>query len=60
MPKIKYFEAIKEAQTQIMHRDKSVIIMGLGVNDPKGIFGISPLHAVSYNLSGSSRPLILS
>jgi len=39
--KIKYFQAIKEAQTQLLQKDKSVMIMGLGVNDPKGIFGIS-------------------
>ena len=39
MRKIKYFQAIKEAQTQLLQKDKSVMIMGLGVNDPKGIFG---------------------
>jgi len=39
MPQIKYFQAIKEAQTQLMYKDKRVMIMGLGVNDPKGIFG---------------------
>lgn len=39
MRKIKYFQAIREAQEQLLQKDKSVIIMGLGVNDPKGIFG---------------------
>ena len=39
MRKIKFFEAIKEAQIQAMRKDESVIVMGLGVNDPKGIFG---------------------
>ena len=39
MRKIKFFEAIKEGQTQLMLKDKNIIIMGLGVNDPKGIFG---------------------
>ena len=39
MRNIKYFEAIKEALAQSMLRDKNVVIMGLGVTDPKGIFG---------------------
>jgi len=37
--KIKFYEAIKEGQTQLMHKDKSVVIMGLGINDPTGVFG---------------------
>jgi pyruvate dehydrogenase E1 component beta subunit len=37
--KIKYFEALREAQYQCMEADKDVYIMGLGVPDPKGIFG---------------------
>jgi len=36
---IKYFEAINEAFIQSMSRDKSIVIMGLGVTDPKGVFG---------------------
>lgn len=36
---IKYFEAIREAIDLSMHNDPSVYIMGLGVPDPKGIFG---------------------
>lgn len=36
---IKFFEAIREATDQAMERDQSVYIIGLGVPDPKGIFG---------------------
>jgi len=36
---IKYSEAIHEAMDQCMHKDPSVYVMGLGVPDPKGIFG---------------------
>ena len=36
---IKYFEAIREAIDLSMHNDPSVYVMGLGVPDPKGIFG---------------------
>ena len=40
MRNIRFFEAIRvEAQLQLMRSDKNVMIMGLGVNDPKGIFG---------------------
>ena len=34
-----YAEAIHEAIEQEMARDSSVIVMGLGVDDPKGIYG---------------------
>ncbi len=34
-----YAEAIHEATEQEMARDPSVIVMGLGVDDPKGIYG---------------------
>lgn len=34
-----YGQAIKEATVQEMERDPSVIVMGLGVDDPKGTFG---------------------
>lgn len=37
--KIRYFEAIREATDQSMEKDESVIIIGEGVPDPKGIFG---------------------
>jgi pyruvate dehydrogenase E1 component beta subunit len=36
---LKFFEAIREAQDQCMARDPVVYVMGLGVPDPKGIFG---------------------
>ncbi|MCG2825563.1 MAG: alpha-ketoacid dehydrogenase subunit beta [Thermoplasmatales archaeon] len=37
--KIKYSEAIREALAQSMAKDEGVFIMGLCVDDPKGIFG---------------------
>jgi pyruvate dehydrogenase E1 component beta subunit len=36
---IKFAEAIREATDQAMARDPSVYLIGLGVPDPKGIFG---------------------
>ena len=36
---MKYFEAIRDAQFEMMRRDKNVFICGLGVPDPKGVFG---------------------
>lgn len=36
---LKFFEAIREATDQAMERDPAVYIIGLGVPDPKGIFG---------------------
>jgi acetoin:2,6-dichlorophenolindophenol oxidoreductase subunit beta len=36
---IKFAEAIREATDQAMARDKSVYLIGLGVPDPKAIFG---------------------
>jgi pyruvate dehydrogenase E1 component beta subunit len=37
--KITYCQAINEALMQVMERHKNVFIMGLGVDDPKRIFG---------------------
>lgn len=34
-----FFEAVRQAQELCMKRDKSVILLGLGVDDPKGVFG---------------------
>lgn len=34
-----FYEAIREAIDQSMHKDPSVYLFGLGVPDPKGIFG---------------------
>ena len=39
MREIKYFEAINEALRHAMEQDDRVFLMGLGVDDPKGIFG---------------------
>ena len=36
---LKFFQAINEAIDQCMAKDPTVYIMGLGVPDPKGIFG---------------------
>jgi len=36
---LKFFEAINEATDLCMARDPAVYIMGLGVPDPKGVFG---------------------
>jgi pyruvate dehydrogenase E1 component beta subunit len=36
---LKFFQAINEAIDQCMARDPAVYLMGLGVPDPKGIFG---------------------
>lgn len=34
-----FAEAIRETLSQELARDESLIVMGLGVNDPKGVFG---------------------
>jgi pyruvate dehydrogenase E1 component beta subunit len=39
MREITYREAISEALVQAMEKDERVFIMGIGVDDPKGIFG---------------------
>ncbi len=39
MRNIKFYQSIKEALDLSMLRDKKVVLMGLGVTDPKGIFG---------------------
>jgi|TARA_B100001059_G_scaffold236621_1_gene288328 pyruvate/2-oxoglutarate/acetoin dehydrogenase E1 component len=39
MRKIKFSEAMRETQFQLMKKDKKIITMGLGINDPMGIFG---------------------
>ena len=39
MRKIKFAEAIRETHEQLMLRDRKIITMGLGINDPMGIFG---------------------
>ncbi|MBM3707990.1 MAG: alpha-ketoacid dehydrogenase subunit beta [Actinobacteria bacterium] len=39
MRKITFAQAINEAYIKAMQRDKNVIAYGLGIDDPKGIFG---------------------
>ena len=47
MRKLKFNEAIKESTSLMMRKDKNVILVGLGVSDPKGIFGTtSNLHKI--------------
>lgn len=36
---LSYNQAVKEATEQEMERDESVVIMGIGVDDPRGIYG---------------------
>lgn len=45
---IKFYEAILEATDQMMELDTSVYLMGLGVPDPKGIFGTTMGLAAKY------------
>src|SRR2546425_12573497 len=43
---LKYREALDEALVQAMERDERVFCLGVGVDDPKGIFGttVSAAH----------------
>lgn len=45
---IKYYEAILEATDQKMAQDSAVYVMGLGVPDPKAIFGTTQGLAQKY------------
>jgi len=49
---LKYGEAISEALVQSMKADKSIFIMGIGVADPKGLFGTT---ADAFKQFGASR-----
>jgi pyruvate dehydrogenase E1 component beta subunit len=49
---ISYGEAIGEALCQAMERDDRVFIMGIGVDDPKGIFGTT---LTAYKKFGRER-----
>ncbi|MBF8262508.1 MAG: pDH2 [Parachlamydiales bacterium] len=51
---LKFYEAIREATDQAMAADPSIYVMGLGVPDPKGIFGTTLGLAEKY---GSERVL---
>ena len=46
---LNFSESIKEALEQTLSRDKSIIIMGLGVDDPKGVFGTTLNIHKKYN-----------
>lgn len=37
--KITFSKSINESTSQLMRSDKNVILLGLGVEDPKGVFG---------------------
>jgi pyruvate dehydrogenase E1 component beta subunit len=51
MPRqLKYYEAILEATDQKMAQDPNVYLMGLGVPDPKGIFGTTSGLSAKYGL----------
>ncbi len=52
MPRqLKFFEAIREATDQKMAQDPNIYLMGLGVPDPKGIFGTTSGLAEKYGPS---------
>lgn len=53
-----YSEAILEATRQEMERDPSVIVYGLGVNDPRGIYGTTrALHEQFGNARVFDTPI---
>ena len=51
---LKFFEAIREATDLCLAKDPNVYVVGLGVPDPKGIFGTTSGLAEKY---GSQRIL---
>lgn len=54
MRQLRYFEAIREAQAQILASDSRTYVMGLGVPGPTGIFGTTKGLAEEY---GADRVL---
>ena len=52
MRELKYREAIDEATRQAMAKDERIFVMGVGVDDPKGIFGTT---RGAFEQFGSSR-----
>ena len=50
---IQYTQAINEALMQCMKLDKKIVILGLGVDDPKRIFGTTNNLIETY---GKNRP----
>ena len=51
---LKYREALDEALVQAMERDETVFCLGVGVDDPKGIFGTT---VSAFRKFGSARVL---
>ena len=51
MRQLKFFQSINEALSQSMSRNSKVLIMGLGVDDPKGIFGTTHGLKEKFGLS---------
>ncbi|MBI3548175.1 MAG: alpha-ketoacid dehydrogenase subunit beta [Elusimicrobia bacterium] len=49
---LKYWEAISEATVQAMEADESVFVFGIGVDDPKKIFGTTK---AAYERFGAAR-----
>jgi acetoin:2,6-dichlorophenolindophenol oxidoreductase subunit beta len=49
---LKYREAISEALVQCMAADESVFIIGIGITDPKGLFGTT---SAAFERFGSTR-----
>ena len=52
MRKIKFNQVMRETQLQLMKKDKNIITMGLGINDPMGIFGTTK---DLYKIFGNKR-----
>lgn len=52
MRELKYWQALSEGLVQAMDTDSSVFVMGVGVDDPKGIFGTT---LTAYKKFGNER-----
>lgn len=52
MRELTYAQALSEGLVQAMSRDDNIFVMGVGVDDPKGIFGTT---LGAYQTYGSSR-----
>ncbi|MFC1508556.1 alpha-ketoacid dehydrogenase subunit beta [Candidatus Omnitrophota bacterium] len=57
MRKLTYAQAILEATDQCLAKDSSVYIMGLGVTDPKGVFGTTLGLEKKYGLRAMDMPV---
>ncbi len=54
---INYSTALREATESEMSKDKSVIVLGMGVDDPLGIYGTTSGYKISLALTESSTLL---